>query len=772
MSLAGEKKNYIHRVRDFLISRIVREAALENDSLLFWRVTILANYTTVALIAVSVGFGAAVILLVKQKMWSLLIFDALCYVMFWSLPFLSGLSYTFRTVIYLLMAYSTGVAVIIFIGPLSAGPVWLFAFGIFAGLLLGSKAAIAAVLLNTVTLATLFWMISQGYFGQSFPFFKTPQAAVAALANYILLNLLAALSIAVLVKGLHISNLKEKALASDLAVKHEHLGKANQRLEIEIEERKLADAAVRASEQKYRLLADNINDVIWLMDLKQRRLTYVSPSVERVRGFTPEETMAQSLEEILTPASRGKAITITSRKLRKDKQLLQGGAFTLEVEIYIKDGSAIWAEITVSLLRHPENYSYMLLGVTRDITIRKQSEQEKERLEAQLFQAQKMESIGTLAGGIAHDFNNILACIIGFAELGLDDAPEGSAFYENLKEIHIAGTRAKELVKQILTFARQTDNDIKPVRMSGVLQDTLKLIRSLLPSTIHIESNIESSSLILVNPTQLHQVLMNLCTNAADAMEPGGGGLGISLKDIMVGASREAPVIDMKPGPYVQLTVSDTGTGISPDMLSQIFDPFFTTKEVGKGTGMGLAVVHGIVKSCEGRIMVESDQNKGTVVTVYLPIYMGQETLGEGESDVLPTGSERILFVDDESGISNMSGMLLERLGYKVSTRTSSIEALELFEQNPGQFDLIITDLTMPKMTGIKLTEKILDLRPGMPVILCTGYNDKIPEKGFEALGIRALVHKPFGKSHLANTIRKVLDDQTVQKHSRHVRIA
>lgn len=772
MNLVGEKINHFQRVRDFLISRMVLRAVLENDSLLFWRVNILANYTIVALIAATLGFGAAVILVIKQKMWALLIFDALCYVFFLSLPFLCGLSYKFRTVIYLLIAYTIGLAVIIFVGPLSAGPIWLFAFAIFAGLLLGSKAAIAAVLLNAVTLITLSWLISQGYLGQASHFFKTPQALVAALANFILLNLLAAISIATLVKGLNISNHKEKALTRDLAAKHEHLVKANQRLEIEMEERRLAAVAVRASEQKYRLLADNINDIIWLMDLKQKRLTYVSPSVERVRGFTPEETMAQSLEEILTPASRRKAIKITSSKLRKDKQVLQGGAFTLEVEIYNKDRSVRWAEITVSLIRNPENYSDMLLGVTRDITNRKQSEQEKARLEVQLRQAQKMESIGTLAGGIAHDFNNILACIIGFTELGLDDAPKGSVLSENLQEIHTAGIRAKELVKQILTFARQTDNDLKPVQMNGIIKDTLRLIRSLLPSTIQIESNIESSSLILANPTQLHQVLMNLCTNAADAMEPGGGNLDVSIKDIMVDTSRKAPVLDMKPGPYVQLTVSDTGTGISPDMLSSIFDPFFTTKEVGKGTGMGLAVVHGIVESYEGKIMVDSALNKGTVVTVYLPINKGHETLSDGKLDVMPTGGERILFVDDENAISNMSCMLLERLGYRVSTRTSSLEALELFRQNPEQFDLIITDLTMPNMTGIKLTEKILDIRPGMPIILCTGYNDKIPEKSFEALGIKALVHKPFAKLHLAKMIRKVLDDKMVQKHSRHVRVA
>jgi len=267
-------------------------------------------------------------------------------------------------------------------------------------------------------------------------------------------------------------------------------------------------------------------------------------------------------------------------------------------------------------------------------------------------------------------------------------------------------------------------------------------------------------------------VLMNLCTNAADAMEQDGGNLEISLRDIMVDGSHEVPALDMRTGPYVQLTVADTGTGITPDKLSSIFDPFFTTKEVGKGTGMGLAVVHGIVESYEGKITVKSTLNKGTVVTVYLPINMEHETMSNDESDVIPTGSERLLFVDDEDAILNMSRMLFGRLGYRVSTRSSSLEALELFRQNPERFDLIITDLTMPNLTGIKLAERILDIKPRMPIILCTGYNDKIPEEGFESLGFKALVHKPYTKLSLAKLIRKILDDPIVQKHSPHARVA
>lgn len=760
MNLEGIKVNYFQRVRDLAIYRMAPRAVLEGDSLVFWRVYILSTFFLTIFIVCTLGIVAAFFLASKQNIWNLLIFDVLFYVIALILLFLPGLSYEYRAATSLLMVYFVGLTVIIYLGPLSAGPIWLFAFAIFAGVLLGSKAATVAVVLNAVTVIVLCWLISQGYFRPGIPFFKSQQAMLAALVNFVIINLVSAISISALVKGLYISNLKEKTLAHSLEVEREHLVKANQRLEIEIEERNQADAAVRASEQKYRLLADNISDVIWLIDLNQRRLTYISPSVERIRGVTPEECMAQSLEEILTPASYKYVISFINDKLRNDGQMLQGRAFSLEMEICKKDRSIMWAETTLSLIRNSENNPAMLLGITRDISMRKQSEQEKTRLEEQLRQAKKMEAIGTLAGGIAHDFNNILSAIIGFTELGLDDAPKGSILSDNLQETYAAGKRAKELVRQILTFARQADDHLKPVQVSLIVKEALRFLRSTIPTTIQIESDIGSNSLIMGNPTQVHQIMINLCTNAAHAMEPEGGILAVGLRDITIDVPNSAPLPDMKVGQYVQLTVSDTGKGIPPNIRSLIFDPYFTTKEVGKGTGMGLAMVHGIVESYGGKIAVDSTLNKGTVITVYLPVTIQHEALGNIESDVMPGGRERILLVDDEAAIVNIGRQLLERLGYSISTRTGSMEALALFRQNPEQFDLIITDLTMPHMTGVKLARELLAIRPDIPIILCTGYNNIIPAEGYEALGIKALAHKPIVRSELAKLIRNVLDEE------------
>lgn len=760
MKLEGEKLNCFQKVRDFAIYRMVPRAVLESDSLLFWRTKILATFWLSISIFCTFGIAASVFLIIKNDSWGLLLFDALYYAIAFNLMVLPGLSYEFRAITSLLLVYSVGFTVIIYVGPLSAGPIWLFAFAVFAGVLMGAKAAVAAVFLNAVTLMVLCRLISLGYFGRDFIFFKTPEAMAAALVNFIILNLISAILISVLVKGLNASNLKEKSLAASLAAEREHLVEANQRLGIEIEDRKLAHAAVRDSEQKYRLLADHISDVIWLMDLKQQHLTYVSPSVERIRGCTPEECMAQSLEQILTPASHSHAIQFINDQLHKDRRMLQGRAVSLEAEIYKKDRNAIWTETTVSLIRNSGHHPAMLLGVSRDITLRKHAEQEKIKLEDQLRQSKKMEAIGTLAGGIAHDFNNILSAIIGFTELGLDDAPEGSILSQNLEETYAAGKRAKELVRQILVFARQADNDLKPIQVSLIVKETLRFMRSTIPTSIQIESNIGSDSLIMGNPTQMHQIMINLCTNAAHAMEPDGGILAVGLADVIIGTPDSGPLPGMQPGQYVQLTVSDTGKGISPDIISSIFDPYFTTKAVGKGTGMGLAVVHGIVESYGGKIAVESTLNRGTVITVYLPVTMQDATFDDVELDAMPGGSERILLVDDETAIVNFGRQMLERLRYTVSTRTGSLEALALFRQMPQQFDLVITDLSMPNMTGTKLADELLAIRPDIPIILCTGYNDKIPKEGCEALGFKALAHKPIIRSDLARLIRQVLDEK------------
>lgn len=428
-----------------------------------------------------------------------------------------------------------------------------------------------------------------------------------------------------------------------------------------------------------------------------------------------------NIKDVLTPSSWKYATGVLEEALALSRQ---NDDFSIsrvvELEMYHKNGSTVWVEVSTRFVRSINGQSPSIVGVTRDITKRK-------FLESQLRQAHKMEAIGTLAGGIAHDFNNILAPVIGYTELALDEIEKGTPLEEYLQEIYTAGKRAKELVKQILIFARQTDGESKPTRVGSIAKEALKLLRSSIPATIDIRHNIESDSLVMGNATEIHQIFMNLCTNAAHAMENNGGVLEVGLTDVTLGTDFTGSRTDLEPGDYLKLVVSDTGTGIPSAVIDSIFEPYFTTKAPNEGTGIGLSTVHGIVKNYGGEIEVESESGKGTVFTLYLPVTKKYSQDRSYEKETLPSGTERILFVDDELPIARMGSQILDRLGYTVTIRTSSIEALELFRSRPGDFDLVISDTTMPNMTGDRLADELLKIRPDIPIILCTGYSKKFP---------------------------------------------
>jgi nitrogen-specific signal transduction histidine kinase/ActR/RegA family two-component response regulator len=391
-------------------------------------------------------------------------------------------------------------------------------------------------------------------------------------------------------------------------------------------------------------------------------------------------------------------------------------------------------------------------GIFRDVT-------EQEHLEHQLREAHKMEAIGTLAGGIAHDFNNILSSILGYTELALDDVEKETSLEDSLQEIYTAGKRARDLVKQILAFARRSEEERKPIRVDHIAKEALKLIRSAIPVTIEIRQQFESQSLIMGNASQMNQFFMNLFTNAAHAMEDTGGILEVSLKDVIIDLSFTKSDIELEPGNYVKIRVSDTGKGIPQDIMNSIFEPYFTTKAPGEGTGMGLAMVHGIIESYGGRITVESKIGEGTVFTIYLPITKKRYFYQTYKDEDLPHGTERVLLIDDELPIVRMQSRILEGLGYHTSVRTSSVETLELFRIKPNDFDLVITDMTMPNMTGDHLAVELMKIRPDIPIILCTGYSKMISEEKAEKIGIKAFVYKPIIKADLAKTVRKILDE-------------
>ena len=398
------------------------------------------------------------------------------------------------------------------------------------------------------------------------------------------------------------------------------------------------------------------------------------------------------------------------------------------------------------------------VSIHRDIT-------HEMKLERELRQAQKMEAIGTLAGGIAHDFNNILMAIVGYTQLAHTRVSETNPIRRFLEEVLKASSRAATLVQQILTFSRQTEQELKPVQVGPIIDEALKLLRSSLPSTIEIRQTTKvppDGGTILADPTQIHQVLMNLCTNAAHAMRTKGGLLSLELSDTVLDDALVSQYPGVSPGPHLLLSITDTGHGMPPTLIERIFDPYFTTKGPGEGTGLGLAVVQGIIKSLRGAISVYSEVGKGTTFDIFLPTIqtdVAQEPTGLA---ALPTGGERVLFVDDEVTLVELGKEMLESVGYHVVTQTSGVDALESFRSAPGAFDLVITDMTMPGLTGWELAEEVMAIRPDIPVILCTGYSELV--NGQEALekGIREFLTKPYTMRNLAETIRKVLDTDRI----------
>ena len=392
---------------------------------------------------------------------------------------------------------------------------------------------------------------------------------------------------------------------------------------------------------------------------------------------------------------------------------------------------------------------------------KEKAEEEREKLETQLRQAQKLEAIGTLAGGIAHDFNNILAAIMGYTEMALADIPGTVSAHQDLEQVLTATLRAKDLVKHILTFSRQGEAQARqPIAVAPIIKEALKLLRASLPTTIEFRRRIsEKSGNVVGDPTQLHQVVVNLCTNAAHAMRETGGVLEVTLGRIELDALSAGVHDGLKSGSFVKLTVKDTGHGMDQATLERIFDPYFTTKAVGEGTGLGLAVIGGIVKRHEGAISVQSVPGKGTVFEILLPsIEQKSSEQMENGLQMLPGATERILFVDDEEALATLGEKMLVQLGYHVTARTNSSEAIELFRVVPDAFDLVITDYTMPRMNGAELAREILQIRSDIPIVLCTGYSEMVNEQTAKAMGIRAFVMKPLSRRNIAEVIRAVLE--------------
>jgi PAS domain S-box-containing protein len=507
----------------------------------------------------------------------------------------------------------------------------------------------------------------------------------------------------------------------------------------------------RAEEERVRLARaiEQAAEAVFMSDAGWV-ITYVNPAFERITGFGRDEAVGQHTRILRSGVHDAAFHRMVRDTIRRDH--VWSGRITTRR----KDGSLFEAETTVSSVLDPKGEVVDYVSIVRDVT-------PELKIERELRQSQKMEAIGTLAGGIAHDFNNILTAIMGYTDMAIDKLRGNEAAAQDMERVQEASLRAKELVNRILIFSRQGEQERKRVRVASIVEEVMRLLRSTLPSTIEIRQHVSADGkacLVHADPTQIHQVLMNLGTNAAHAMREHGGVLEIYLAEIDVDATLAAHLTGIETGQYIRLTVSDTGHGMSANVRERIFDPYFTTKKVGEGTGMGLAVVQGIVRGHDGAVSVYSEPGRGTTFHVYLPRLEGEAATPAAVAETFIGGKERILFVDDEAVLADLGKKLLESLGYDVSATVSSREALDLFRADPQRIDLVITDMTMPGLSGKELAAELLAVRPDIPIILCTGFSEHINEGEAAEAGIRKYVMKPYSAKALSRIIRDVLEGE------------
>jgi PAS domain S-box-containing protein len=507
------------------------------------------------------------------------------------------------------------------------------------------------------------------------------------------------------------------------------------------------------SETRFRDLFNAISDLIYTQDI-EGRFTSVNPAMCKAFDHKEDKLIGRPASDFM------KSEFVSAFKNDYMEPLKKNGHHEGTTIYFRRNGEKIYIEYR-SVLVQPEDGEPFISGTGRDVTQKILSERKVAKLQEQVIQSQKMESIATMTSGLAHDFNNILYIIFGNTELALEETPKNSPAHAKLEEIKSASIRAEGIIKQLLNFSRKTDQKLKPISAVTIIQNALNFLRSAIPATIEIRKHLtEANITILANSIQINQVLMNLCANASQAMKKAGGTLDVTVEKTTIKENSVKNFPDLAAGEYAKITITDVGTGIDPKIMTRIFDPYFTTKGKEKSSGLGLSIVHGIVKNHNGAIFVDSEFGKGATITLLFPVVDEKpkfkiQALGE-----IPRGNETILFVDDEKSIRIMARIMLKKLGYTVETMLDPIKALALFQLKPYSFDLVITDMTMPHMNGAKLSEKLMEIRSDIPVIICTGHSSLINEEKAEKLGLAGYIMKPVSISRLATSIRKALDKQ------------
>jgi two-component system, cell cycle sensor histidine kinase and response regulator CckA len=747
--------NLFQRFYTFSVNQMVPATMMEKDSLIYWRVNILFVILFTGVLSGILAVVAGVFLSIKAKTYVLAFIDVIAYGLAIWVLITKKLRYEIRATITLLGFYGIGLAVISNLGVLSGGPAWLFTFAVLAGVLLGPGAALLATALNGATLGIIGWLVTIGYMGQALPFFNSPQAMIAAGINFLILNLIAAMSIAVLVKGLVAGHKKEKILTHQLERERTRLVEAKQELELEVEERRQTEVALRESEQQYRGILENIEDVYFRSDMTGNVLL-LSPSGLHLFGFSDmdEVERVNIAQDIYHPPE---ALEDFIQQLK-----VHGTVKSYELMLKRKDGTLLNGETSARLVYDSSGKVVAIEGILRDITDRKEAEKEKRRLETRLQRAQKMEALGTLAGGVAHDLNNVLSGIVSYPDLLLMDLPENSPLRKPIVTMQTSGKKAAAIVEDLLTLARRGVATTETVNLNALIEDYLQSAEHQKLLAFHpqtqIDIDLQATLLNIVgSPIHLSKTIMNLVSNAVEAM-PDGGRIKIATANRYI----DRPVTGYDhviEDDYVTLTVSDTGVGISQTDRERIFEPFYTKKVMGRsGTGLGMAVVWGTIKDHKGYIDLQSKEGQGSTFTLYIPatrqgldespqVFALADYKGQGES---------ILVVDDIAEQREIAAALLNQLGYEVVTVASGEDAIACVQEQT--FDLLILDMIMaPGIDGLETYRRIREQYPNQKAIIASGFSETERVKTAQGLGAGSYLKKPYTLEKLGLTVKTEL---------------
>ncbi len=715
----------------------------------YWRERILF-----ALLGTGMSVGVFVMLfslpvIIRQKMWALLVLDLSAFVTVAFITFARPLRYEVRALATLALIYLLSIVIILQVGVLSGGPIWLFGFAVATGLLLGLRAAIFALIVTAATSISLLLLMLAGVLESPVLQVITPEQAISAVANYILFNSAISVSVAILIEGLQSTVRKKEASAAALEKEKFKLLETENILKEEVLVRVKSEQELHESERKYRLLTERISDVIWTMDM-EFRFTYISPAVEKILGWSAAEARHLALDQILAPQSYELAMNTIAEQMAEGQQ---SGNYDrtriLELEMLRKNGATTWSEITASFILNDHRLPVGILGVLRDISERRRAQAEKEELQRKLDRSRKMEAIGTLAGGVAHDLNNILSGILSYPELLLLDLPADSPLRKPIETIQQSGKKAAAIVQDMLTLARRGVAIADVVNLNDIVtahlaSPELKKLLHFHPS-VSIDTELDPDLMnILGSPIHLGKTLMNLVSNAAEAM-PDGGRLTVRTRNRYVDATIDG-FEAVTEGSYVVLEVSDTGMGIPEEEISRIFEPFYTKKVMGRsGTGLGMAVVWGTVQDHHGQIQVDSRPGEGTVFSIYFPA-SGEQAAAADKSDSLETlrgKGEKILVVDDVKEQREIATEILSHLGYSVATVSSGEEAVDYLRSHSA--DLVVLDMIMPAgMDGLQTYRQIKQIRAQQKAVITSGYSETKRVLATQALGAGEYVRKPY----------------------------